>query len=468
MIQRTAQQTIHTAGGAGPRATRTRTSSRRHALMGLLAAGLFLMSPPASRAADQAKPADDYEPFVVIKAGKIITVADKEIEDGMIVLSGGRIQSVGRNLEYPLNATVIDARDRVVMPGLINPRSRYGLSNYGRGGVHGNISVADEYFPTPEEYEEILGSGYTTLALVPAGGGIPGRAMVVRIAGPEDQRVLQSPSYLRVPANKATLRGALEQAKKEIEKVDKAREEFDKKLAEQKKQQEEQKKQEEQKSKDKAANQPPEKKPDAPPEQAPEPKFEPPPIDPALEVLVDLLQEKPGVFALLELDRASDYLLMCDVLERFKIAHQFYVRNDGESDFGYVARRMGEEKAKVIMLPIVNRVPDSAERTHVVRQLDAAGCTVLLAPGADTPREFQRTLGRVAELVRDGWDREAALKSVTQYPAELLGLSERLGTIEKDKEADLIFLDADPLDPTARVRGVMIAGEMVYPVEDSD
>ena len=72
---------------------------------------------------------------------------------------------------------------------------------------------------------------------------------------------------------------------------------------------------------------------------------------------------------------------------------------------------------------------------------------------------------RLTDLVRDGWPREAALKSVTLHPARLLGIGERFGSIEKGKEADFVFLDGDPLDPFARVRKVMIAGEIIHTVE---
>ena len=57
------------------------------------------------------------------------------------------------------------------------------------------------------------------------------------------------------------------------------------------------------------------------------------------------------------------------------------------------------------------------------------------------------------------------MKALTLHPARPLGLEKRLGSIEKDKDADLIFLDADPLDPRARVREVMIGGEIVHRAE---
>jgi len=403
---------------------------------------------------------NDEERFVVIRAGKVITNAGKEIRDGVIVLSGAKVRSVGRGLEYPLSAKVIDARDRVVMPGLINPHTRYGLPGYARKGVHGNLTVADEYYPPPGVYDELLDAGYTAIALVPDGTDIPGRALVVRTGGCKEHRTLVSPAYLRVAAKKSMFREALEKAQKEIEKVEKARKEFEKKQAEQKKKR--------QQNKEKPPATQPVTQPATQPATQPttQPAFKPPPIDPAHQALVDLIQKKPNIFALIELNRASDYLHMRDVLEKFDIAHHFLARNSRQSDLEYVVNRMGQRKEHVILQPRIGRVPHSAERLHLVRMFSEAGCEVSLMPLNDSAREHQRMLGRLAELVREGWSREEALKSVTLYPARLLGLETRLGSIEKDKDADLIFLDADPLDPTARVREVMIGGEMVHRVED--
>ncbi|HPM23444.1 MAG TPA: amidohydrolase family protein [Phycisphaerae bacterium] len=397
--------------------------------------------------------ADEPERLTVIRAGKIITGTGEEIHDGVIVLNGAKIQNVGKGLEYPLNAKVIDARNRVVMPGLINPSSRFGLSGYHRAEVHGNWTVADEYFPAPDAYDELLDAGYTTLALVPGGGGIPGRAIVVHTAGAQEQRVLQAPAYLRVTPDKRVLRGALERAQQEIEKVEKAKQEFEKK-------------QEQERRAAPPASQPA-SQPGSQPTSVPatQPAFQPPPIDPAFQVLVDLIQKKPDVFALLELGSASDYVHFSEVLKKFDVAHQFLARNGQQSDFTFIAEQIGAKKPRVVLQPVINRAPNSAERIHVVRQFAQAGCEVSLMPLADDAEEHRQMLGRIALLVREGWTRAEALKAVTLHPARLLGLDSRLGSIEKDKDADLIFLDADPLDPLARVREVMIAGEIVRRVE---
>ena len=182
-------------------------------------------------------------------------------------------------------------------------------------------------------------------------------------------------------------------------------------------------------------------------------------------MLVDLIQKKADVFALLELNNASDFVQMSDVLKKFDIAHHYLARNGQQADFAYVVAKLGEQKPKIILQPVINRTPFSAERLHLVRMLSQAGCEVSLMPLNDSAREHERMLGRIANLVREGWARSEALKAVTLHPARLLGLDTRLGSIEKGKEADLIFLDADPLDPLARVREVMIAGEIVHRVK---
>jgi hypothetical protein len=395
------------------------------------------------------------ERFVVVKARRIITNTGKPIENGVIVIVNGKIRNVGGSgLEYPRNAKIIDAHDRVVMPGLICPQTRFGLPPYGRQGVHGNWSVADEFFPREDTFDDLLDAGFTAVALVPDGSGIPGRALIVRTGGPLDQRILKSPAFVLLNGDKKTIREALERAEKEIEKVTKAREKFE----------EEQKKAP---PPHPPASQPPGTQPAATSSApASAPVFKPPPIDPAHEVLADLIQKKDGVEAQVELRRASDWVHMADLFTRFDIARHYVARNVWQSDFYRVAKEMGEKKVRVALWPYVNRIPFSNERVHTVRELSEAGCEVSLLPVQDNPAEFARIRQRASQLVAAGWKAEDALKSLTLHPARLLGLADRFGTIEKDREADLIFLTAEPLAPESRVREVMIRGEIVHRVKE--
>jgi hypothetical protein len=412
------------------------------------------------------------ERFIVIKAGKIITISGKEIDGGMIVVSGGKIENVGRNLEYPRNAKVIDARDSVVMPGLILPHTRAGLPDYSRRGVHGDLTVEQEFRTRDGQFDDLLDAGFTMAGIVPAGSDIPGRALLTHTAGKEGDRVVTSPAYVRIAASAKELREALKKAKAEIEKVAKAKKEHEDKLKQQAEQAAKKQEQTPPKPKDEGRGapdkaEPPASQPASQPTSQPasQPAFKAPQIDPKYQVLVDLIQEKEGVRALVECDSASDYLQFAMIFEEYKIAFDWRFSNTRQSDLAEIVEKLGESKPRVVLWAERHRVPYSAERLPLIQQFERAGCQVTLMPRGDNAHEYAQFLPRLAELVRDGWSRESALASITTNPAVLLGVDNRFGTIEKDKQADLIFLDADPLAPGARVRKVMIAGEVVHTVE---
>lgn len=73
-----------------------------------------------------------------------------------------------------------------------------------------------------------------------------------------------------------------------------------------------------------------------------------------------------------------------------------------------------------------------------------------------------------AAAVRAGLDERAALAAVTLVPAEILGISDRVGSISKGRDADLVFLGADPFAPGAAVNRVMVDGEFVFERKDAD
>jgi imidazolonepropionase-like amidohydrolase len=95
-------------------------------------------------------------------------------------------------------------------------------------------------------------------------------------------------------------------------------------------------------------------------------------------------------------------------------------------------------------------------------ELVRAGCEVSVVPGRDSRSELQRLRPRLAEVVRAGLERAKALESLSLAPARAIGLGDRLGSLEKDKDADLVFFDGDPLDPHSRIQRVMILGETVW------
>ncbi|MCK4438004.1 amidohydrolase family protein, partial [Candidatus Bathyarchaeota archaeon] len=67
-----------------------------------------------------------------------------------------------------------------------------------------------------------------------------------------------------------------------------------------------------------------------------------------------------------------------------------------------------------------------------------------------------------ALAMREGMPEEEALKAITINPAEILGVADRVGSIEVGKDADLRLLSGDPLDVMTKVQNVIIDGEIVF------
>ena len=450
----------------------------RYHLLALTLLAAAVCGPSAARARD-----DDEETFVVIKSGRLITLAGAELLHAEIVLVDGKVRLVGTELEYPKTAKVIDARSEVVMPGLILPQTRWQLPSYSRSGVHGDRSVTREIYLEEIDFEPLLEAGFTAVCFCPAGTGIPGPAAVYRTAGKKESRELGA-AYLRItmssPArDKNVLRGAIDKAKKEIEKVEKARKAWEEKQKKAKQEAakkkpadpgdkpDDKKKIEPDKDKGDKKEPPPKKettdKPAAEKKKEPE-KFVPPKIDPAVKPLVDWIRDKKGPALLFEFSRASDLRHLDEVLKRSPEIPQtlFHLGTGYSSDFHHVVADLGDRKAVVMLYPLIGRLPNTATQYNLPAELGAAGCTVVLLPRAAVASDLKYLRVRLADLVRAGLPREEALKAVTLNAAKLLGLQDRLGTIEKGKDADLIFLDGDPLAAETRVTRVMIGGEIVW------
>ena len=60
--------------------------------------------------------------------------------------------------------------------------------------------------------------------------------------------------------------------------------------------------------------------------------------------------------------------------------------------------------------------------------------------------------------MRGGLPFDAALAAVTVNPAKLLGVEDRVGTVEVGKDADLVLWNGAPFEPTSRVVGVLLDG----------
>lgn len=432
--------------------------------------------------------------LVVVKARRVITVSGEEFSPGTIVIEDGKVKAVGGDIEYEPSAKVIRAPSETVMPGFVLPRTRYGLAGYQRSGVHGDQRAETDVYLSELNLGDLVEAGYTAVCYVPSGKGIPGSATAYRTAGPDTARLLSPTAYLDVVVNlgakeKDTLRKALEKAKKEIEKVEKARKEWDE--SQKKKAEEAEKKGEKSgggetpeddgnenggdedgkvgsssdgdNENENGSDEPTDGEDATPAEE----KFEPPEIDPKHQPLVDLIQKEEGALMMVRLRRASDLHHLDDVLKPYDdLPYVVHLTSGRATDFHHVVDALGERNARVVLSPYVNLMPQTTFRYNLMARLAAAGCETSVVPRFESRTEFLRIRGRLSALVRAGLDRAEAVKSLTLNPARAVGLGDRLGSIEEGKDADLVFLDGDPLDPHARITRVMILGDVVWSAEN--
>jgi hypothetical protein len=112
----------------------------------------------------------------------------------------------------------------------------------------------------------------------------------------------------------------------------------------------------------------------------------------------------------------------------------------------------------VLLSPIQFSSPDKAAE-------DAAGLVrggARIAFVSDMPEGRPLDLRHSASaLCRQGVTQEEALKTITLFPALILGVGERVGSIEEGKDADFVILSGDPLDLGARISAVYIGGRLV-------
>lgn len=404
------------------------------------------------------------ESYIVLKAKKIITVTGEEISDAMIVITGGKIEAVGKKVDYPSESRVIDVSQLTVMPGMINPHTAIGLPGANRNGNQSHRKVSSDYIPPDDDtYPKLLDAGYTMLGLYPPGGGMPGQKLVQTTWQPQTRAGLKDEGLIRVsftrPAmDKRPLRDAIKQAQAVIDKENEA-------------------------STKPATSRPAaESRPTSQPTSAPAsgPASQPAttrpatasapaaaPPRPELEAWISLLKKKDGFVAQFEIARASDIIHLADVLKDADFARHFVISGWEIADVHNVVDHelLGRANALIAMPPTLPNMPLTMNPYNLAQRFLDAGATVAIFPLSDTVDEHSNMRERLAMLVRAGLSRKDALKAVTLNAARFLLMDKEYGSIEKDKWADLILLDGDPLDPTSKVRRVMIHGEFVLDLD---
>lgn len=123
------------------------------------------------------------------------------------------------------------------------------------------------------------------------------------------------------------------------------------------------------------------------------------------------------------------------------------------------------KRYSLILPPRINEKPSSRYRINVPAMLAEKEMEFAfsLSLGQSDFRSMQHNpLFGVAMLVKSGLDRDLALKALTLTPAKLLGLEKEIGSLEVGKNANLVIFDGDPLAATSQVEQVYVDGKPVH------
>ncbi|HKP85776.1 MAG TPA: amidohydrolase family protein [Blastocatellia bacterium] len=386
-----------------------------------------------------------------IRNARIVTVTGPVIENGTVVISDGKIAAVGANVTVPSNAKVIDGSGLSVYPGMMDAGTTLGLEEISSvagsmdtseiGDNNANIHVDVALHPDSSHIAVTRVNGITTAVTQPEGGTIAGRSAVISLDGwvPRDM-VLKSPAAMHMnwPFNQA--RGADFAGFGQQRSISDLRREQERQLDSVRKI-----------LRDAKAYA------DAKDARAKDPNLPRQNVDLKLEALIPVVRgEMPMVInanterdiknALAFADEMKLKAIISGGLEAYKIADQLRARN-----------------IPVLVGPVL-RMPNREDDPY-----DAAFANAGLLSKAGVKIAFQT---QDSAHVRDlpyhagmaaafGLPKEEALKAVTIYPAEIFGVADRVGSIERGKIANLIATTGDPLEILTQIRHLFINGREI-------
>jgi hypothetical protein len=187
-----------------------------------------------------------------------------------------------------------------------------------------------------------------------------------------------------------------------------------------------------------------------------------PRANPTYEILTKVLDKK--IPLQVEAHRVDDILNVFRLKDEFGCDLILEKCTEGYVIADEIARR----KVPVIVGPVSTSfidMPQLEYRNHCVRNaavLADEGIQLAIGVAGRDGRSSKFVTTAAAMAVASGMDRDDALRAITLTPAEILGVADRIGSLEEGKDADIVILDGHPLDSSSRVETVFVNGKIVY------
>jgi imidazolonepropionase-like amidohydrolase len=385
--------------------------------------------------------------MLAIVGKKVNTITNGIIKNCVILVENGKIKAIGTDIKIPDGTKTLKAK--YVMPGLVEAHCHIGISEerIGWAGSDGNemtepstphVRALDGIKANADEsgLEAALCEGITTAQILPGSANVIGGSGVVIKTAPKttiDHMILRNPSGMKIafgenpmrvygvqkkvmPSTRMGVAGILR------ENLQKTKNYMEKKVL--------------------SADDP---------EKLPE-------VDLRLEALVPVLKKEIPFRA--HAHRADDVATAIRICEEFDVEMSWEHATEGHRIAEYIAAK----KIPAVWGPSLMSRPKWEMRElgyETPRIMYEAG--VKFAIQTDAPGSTIRFLPICAALsVREGLPYDYALKAITIIPAEIIGVSDRVGSLEVGKDADIRLLSGDPLEFMTKCQKVIINGEAVH------
>ena len=379
--------------------------------------------------------------MLLIKNGHIKTMAGKDIENGQILLDGGKIVAVGKTVKAPKDAAVIDAGGRLVTPGCVEAHCHIGLDNEGMGWeghdyneivepITPQLRAIDSINPQDEAFGLAIRGGVTTAVTGPGSANVIGGTFVaLKLVGKRvDNMIVKEPVAMKCAfgenpkccysglkkspqtrmATAALLRETLFKTRRYME--------------------------------DKEAG-------------------KAPAFDMKLEAMIPVLKGEIPLKA--HAHRADD------ILTSIRIANEFGVKItlDHCTDGAVIADELAKEHKPAFVGPTLggkSKIELENKSFDTPRVLREAGVDIAIITDAPViPLQYLPMCAGLA--AKAGLDMEEAWKAITINSATLTGIGDRVGSLEKGKDADVVIWTADPLTTIGgEAWKTIVNGEVVY------
>ncbi len=398
-----------------------------------------------------------------ITNAQIVTVSGPNLAKGTIVIRDGLIESVGENTKIPADARVIDGTGLIIYPGFFDANTSLGIaapaptprvpgqtpaasqpssnSNYPEG-LQPDENAADQLKAGDAQFETQRNAGITTALTVPKDGIFNGQSALIDLAGDSvSGMIIKSPvaehitfTTLRTGGYPVSLLGtfsALRQMFLDAQRLQIVQKMYDK-----------------------------------------DPRgMKRPDDDKSLEALIPLLKgEMPVVFNAnkeIEIIRALDF------------AREFNLKAiiAGGQESGKVADRLKAQNVPVLLsLDFPKRTASAsteadpepiellrlrAETPKTAARLMQSGVKFAFQSGG--MKNISDFLTNADEAVKNGLSKNDAVRAMTLSSAEIFGVENRLGSIEKGKIANLVVSKGDIFDKSKVITQVFVDGRLFEP-----